>query len=270
MRCPEPPRLRPSQHGFTLVEAVIVIVITGIIAAMVAVFIRAPIQGYVDSARRAEMSDIADTAARRIARDLRLALPNSVRVFGGASGTSLEFLLTRSGGRYRADAAAAGDDPLDFGVPDTSFDILGAPLVFKTGDRIAISNLGVPGADAYAGDTLRSYNGIVGSATTKAQFTPSTPFPMESPARRFQVVETPVTYRCAGGGLWRHAGYTITATQANPPAGTPSLLASKLSDCQFTYEAVNQRFGLLSIRLKLAQGGETVSLYHEVHVYNVP
>jgi len=43
-----------------------------------------------------------------------------------------------------------------------------------------------------------------------------------------------------------------------------------VSGCLFTYEAVNQRFGLLSIRLTLAQSGETVALYHEVHVNNVP
>ena len=56
------------------------IAIVGIIGAMVAVFIRSPVQSYVDSARRAELGDVADTALRRIIRDLRLALPNSVRV----------------------------------------------------------------------------------------------------------------------------------------------------------------------------------------------
>ncbi len=67
------------QRGFTLIEAVMVIAITGIVAAMVAIFIRTPIQGYFDLERRVEMTDTADTALRRIARDLRLALPNSVR-----------------------------------------------------------------------------------------------------------------------------------------------------------------------------------------------
>ena len=50
--------------GFTLVEMIMVITITGIIGAMVAVFIRSPVDSYVDSARRAELSDIADTALR--------------------------------------------------------------------------------------------------------------------------------------------------------------------------------------------------------------
>lgn len=270
-----PPR-RGRQHGFTLAEAVIVIAITGIIAAVVAIFIRVPIQGYVDTARRAEMTDIADTAARRIARDLRLALPNSVRIFGGgATGTSVEFLQTRSGGRYRAVAGAAGDDPLEFDTPDTSFDILGAPMAFQSGDRIAIYNLGIAGANAYNGDTLRSYNGTTGSAVSNVVFTPNTPFPLESPGRRFQVVETPVTYRCdlAEKTLRRYSGYAISLAQADPPSGGISpvpLLATNVTSCLFTYEAVNQRLGLLSIRLTLAQGGETVSLYHDVHVNNVP
>ena len=48
------PASNSTQRGFTLIEAIIVIVITGILAGMVAVFIRAPIDAYVDSARRAD------------------------------------------------------------------------------------------------------------------------------------------------------------------------------------------------------------------------
>ena len=70
--------LRTRNCGFTLIEAIVVIVITGIIASMVAVFIRTPVDGYLDAERRAGLTDIADTAVRRMARDIRLALPNSV------------------------------------------------------------------------------------------------------------------------------------------------------------------------------------------------
>src|SRR6202007_3248571 len=61
--------------------------------------------GYVDSAARADMADTADTALRRMARDIRLALPNSIRVSPDAS--YIEFLETRTGGRY----LSADDNP---------------------------------------------------------------------------------------------------------------------------------------------------------------
>ncbi len=51
MRCGLSEKTDRQQRGFTLVEAIMVITITGILAAMVAIFIRAPIDAYVDSAR---------------------------------------------------------------------------------------------------------------------------------------------------------------------------------------------------------------------------
>jgi len=58
-----------ARGGFTLVEMIVVIAITGILAAAVAVFIRRPVESYVDAARRAELTDIADGALRRITRE---------------------------------------------------------------------------------------------------------------------------------------------------------------------------------------------------------
>src|SRR3990172_12597807 len=108
------------QRGFTLVEAVMVIVLTGIIAAVVAVFIQGPIQGYFDTARRSQSSDVADFALRRVARDLQTALPNSMRSTD-ANNYFLEFLPVRSAGRYRA--AGDGGDALDTSAADTAFTV---------------------------------------------------------------------------------------------------------------------------------------------------
>src|SRR5688572_4675890 len=110
-------------RGFTLLELIIVIVITGIIAAAVAVFMRMLIQSYFDTTRRAELTDRADTALRRMGRDIHLALPNSVRIAASGSNTAIEFLLTRSGGRYRASVTSTGTgDILDFNSgTDSSF-----------------------------------------------------------------------------------------------------------------------------------------------------
>jgi MSHA biogenesis protein MshO len=263
------------QRGFTLVEMIMVIVITGVIAGVVAIFIRSPVQSYFDMETRVELTDTADTALRRIGRDLRLALPNSVRIIDN---TTIEFLQTRAGGRYRTDVTAAGaGDALVFNAADASFDILGPPMTFAAGDQIVIYNLGIPGADAYAGNTLavhnrRAYNGLTGVAVTTVTMTSANPLPFDSPARRFHVVDTPVTYRCNGGTLTRHWGYAITAAQANPPVGGQSaLIAQNVSACTFTYAPlVNDRSGLVSMQIALTRNNETVTLYHEVHVSNVP
>lgn len=254
-----------------------VIAITGIISAVVAVFIQKPIQGYFDTARRAELTDIADTAVRRFSRDVHLALPNSVRITNG--GQTIEFLLTSAGGRYRAVPDVTAGAELDFTQNDTSFEVLGPTITFaptsapagqgETQNQIVIYNLGIPGADAYAGDNRRSY---VGGIPPNIQISSAVPFPFDSPSHTFQVVDTPVTYQCdltAGIlTLTRYSGYAINAA---PLAANGALLAKNVSVCQFAYTpGVTERSGLVTMRLSISQESETVTLYHEVHVSNVP
>jgi MSHA biogenesis protein MshO len=275
-------------QGFTLVEMIVVIVITGIIGGIVAIFLRAPVQGYVDSARRAEMTDIADTALRRISRDLRLALPNSVRVTTSGSSTFLEFIPTIGGGRYRdsTDSLGAGNI-LDFSVPDTSFDVLGPMPPGVAGDQIVVYNLGISGADAYAGNTLATHNrrAVSGVAGNVISITSTAALPFDScqydasgyvvGGCRFQVVQNPVTYVCnpTAGTLtrWQETSFVATPQPTAVPAGQP-VLATNVSACTFTYDAyvVAQSAGLVTMHLTITEQGESVSLYSATHVSNVP
>lgn len=149
--------LLTRNRGFTLIEAIVVIVITGIIAGMVAVFIRTPVDGYLDAERRAGLTDIADTAVRRMARDLRLALPNSVRTSADGSGLCIEFIPTKIGARYRAvvDGTTGNGDPLDFTTVDDRFEMLWlnstlpADSRIAAGDVVVVFNDGSSSGNAY-------------------------------------------------------------------------------------------------------------------------
>jgi MSHA biogenesis protein MshO len=268
------PRLRKAR-GVSLVEMIVVIAITGIIAAAVAVFIRRPVEAYIDAARRAELSDIADTALRRITRDLRTALPNSIRITAAGGVTYVEYLQTSGGGRYRSDVdTGGGGDPLNFTAADSTFDVIGPMPTLAAGDSIVIYNLNSSGAtaNAYAGDNRAAYGS---NTATTITLSAAKLFPFASPGKRFQVVQHPVTYACdlGTGQLRRYWGYAITAAQPTPPAGgSNALLASNITGCSFTYttSGTAQRTGVVELTLQVEQSGEKVRLFQQAHVNNVP
>jgi MSHA biogenesis protein MshO len=167
------PRFPRRSDGFTLIEAVMTIAIIGIVAGMVAVFMRIPILGYRDTVERAELTDQADLALRRMARDIRLALPNSVRV--SDAGDHLELLQTRSGARYLAAEDGFPLSPvLSWDDPNSrTFAALLPPNSFadvRVGDFVVVYNLG-PGmapADAYELAATGDIAGNIGGADNKA------------------------------------------------------------------------------------------------------
>jgi MSHA biogenesis protein MshO len=269
-------RRQHRERGFTLIEMIMVIVLMGIIGSMVAVFMKRPIDAYVDTARRAALTDTADTAARRMARDIRKALPNSIR---NPSNQCLEFIPTKTGGRYRTADAVAGDGTqLDFSQADTSFNMLGrnsdlpASQQLATGDVVAVYNLGITGADAYAGDNTSAITGVTDGTETVVTIASKT-FPFASPGNRFQVIpanEKIVAFVCSGGQLLRSANHAYG--NSCPTSGaTVSVLATNVQSCNFVYNGTDlQRNGLVQLSVTFAKDGEAASLYHEVHMDNTP
>lgn len=270
------PTSKQVTKGFTLVEMVVVITIVAILAAASALFIRNPTQAFIDSENRANLTDRADTALRRMARDIRNALPNSVRTTTSGLDSFIEFVPVKSAGRYRAAAGiAVGDNPLDFSLAADTFDVLGPSVTVASGDKLVIYNLGIAGSDVYEGSDSRalqttgnlsvlSFNGGI--------------FPLESPSSRFFVVSTPVSYACdmTNHELLMYSGYAIQVTQPVSVSTLNSLatarkLATGLTSCQVNYvPGILQRSGVITIYLGFTQDAATVSLMHQVNVVNSP
>lgn len=275
-------RRRNSVKGITLIEMVIAIVITGILGGIVAVFIRGPIEGYLASVRRADLTDAADGALRRIARDVRTALPNSLRETADPTPSNcFEFLPTVGGGRYRVQPRAdTTGDILDFASADTSFDIWAGTnslpsFAGAVTYHAVVYNLGIPGADAYD-VTYQNRAAIRNTSTATNIVLPvaGNQFPLPSPGKRFDVIPNfSVIYSCAGGNLIRSIRTPIAAAQLAACPTVGETLVSNVTACSFSYAAaVMQANGQLTMTLTLtdAPSGESIRLYQEVHVNNAP
>jgi MSHA biogenesis protein MshO len=279
-------------RGFTLIELVITIAVGSVVVAFMAMFIVTPMSAYTAQTRRATLVDAADSALRFIGRDLRAALPNSVRVSASGSVTALELLATADGARYQDSGPlsnpalaldlTAADGAFATTVPFTQLNLPWTSSAYF----LSIYNVGVPGADAYekanvitpAGTTITI---SAGATANQNLVTLSQPFQFAfgSPGQRVFLVSGPVSYLCdkAAATLTRYSGYTITSAQPastaalNAAGASAALVASNVADCQFVLSAgTAQRNGLATLTLQIAQSGESVQLLHQVEVVNAP
>lgn len=267
---------KPSQilcAGFTLVEMVVVIAVMGILGGMSTIFIPRVMQGYANSETYFQLVDISDNALRRIKRDIRNAVPNSVRI--SSDGRIIEFLPILHGGRYRnGPNALGGGNPLDFGTSNDSFDVLGPPVPqVSNGDGLVIYNMGIPGSDVYSGDDYRALS-TTGTNLSVLGFTGS-PFPYPSPGRRFYIVNTATLYVCdaATNRLLMYTGYPVVAglpaSVADLAGYTPSIIAEFVGQCNFSLDnGVMQHSGVLSMMLQLTRNGASVRLFHMIDLVN--
>lgn len=296
------------QHGFTLVELILVIVITAIVAASVSFFIKPAIDSYTDSRLRADIADQADTSLRRMLRDVRRSVPNSLRV---PSDQCFEVVPAVAGGRYRMgpdnvnDAAACNPQPVPPAAPvatcsawvDTSqqtlaFDTLSqlstTPAV---GDWVVINNQN--GNDVYSGAN-RSAISAVGATNSSTQgYTRITMSALQvSPGYtggRFQTVsnsEQSVFYICSGanGALDSHGdgqgtlyrlvrSFTSAYPAACPSTAGAVVLATRVKSCSFIYDpnqGATQQSGFLWMDIEIARNNETSHVAVGAHVVNVP
>ena len=279
--------------GFTLVELVIAMTVSVVVVAFVALFISAPVQGFTDQSRRARLVDAADTALRRMSRDVRRALPNSVRTTTNGSVVALELLGSIDGARYRAQPPGTADQVLDFTLADTAFNVIGpftqvAKPFSSTSAYLAIYNVGVPGADAYELANVITLPGtqinIVGDVPAgedRVTLSSAFRFAFGSPTQRIFLVEGPVSYLCdtASRTLRRYSGYSIAPSQASRDSAaellgfgaSETLMADRVAACAFRYTpGTAERAGLISMELAIADAGETITLLAQTHVDNVP
>ena len=284
--------------GFTLVELVVVIVLTAIVASFMVLFLDAPMQSYFAQTRRSDLVDSADRITRAVSADVRTALPNSLRI--NPAGSALELLATKGVARYYGQNDKNGTPPgeeLTIGASATSFGTLDSftaqALPYQAQDYVSVGNLGPPTYDAY-----NSADGVMTALRTiTVDPNPSTPpyvaqenlvqlgaaftfkaagAPATQPSvHNAYLVSGPVSYVCnpnpgnpAAGTLRRYSGYAVSAAQPVPPGGgTSALIAHDVAACTISLVAApaGYAYGQLAIlSVSLASNGETLQVFLEM------
>lgn len=219
--------LSSRQKAFTLVEMVAVIVILTIVALSSTTFIRFGAQSYTDSTRRYDLSQQGRFAIERISREVRNALPNSVRVatatVSGIEYQCLEFMPIEAAGSYLgsvSDQAVTTYQAVYFPFPVGS--VTGYSVVIYP--RLA--------TDIYASSSYISTLDSVGARINNQRavtLAASTQFAEESPQKRFFIVRDRVSFCAVDGRILRYAGYTAASSaQPVPPSSAASLVAENI------------------------------------------
>jgi MSHA biogenesis protein MshO len=249
-------------RGFTLIELVVAVAISSVVVVFVAMFIGAPIGAYETHTRRAAL--VADTSGAwpRMEKDLRSALPNSLRARRNGSYVVIEMLPVLETARY---------------VPPVSGTLIATGISLTTAMPAYLSVN--PGTDVYAltASTVPVTSWAVGPTATTGEFqvtvAPAPAPAADSPKGRVFLVGRPITYLCdeGQGTLRRYANYTAASLQTahdtpgelTGPGISNDLVTQGLTNCDFQVPAVAaNQLQTASVHLTTTRNGDSVNLLH--------
>jgi MSHA biogenesis protein MshO len=266
-------------RGFTLIEVVVSIAISAIVVVFAAMFITVPLAAYEAHSRRTVLVADASGAWPRMAEDLRLALPNSLRTRRNGNFVVIELLKVADVVRYVPPTTASFNTAGVFRRIALNFN--------STLYYLSVNNTGPGpgGVDAYtlagsmtpAGSRIVIDAGAAGEALVTV--TPAAAFTADSPRFRLYLVSGPVTYLCdeGQGTLVRYENYTIAPNQAardsaaelNAAGPAGELITRHLTGCNFAVSDVLAQGGpqpqTASVSLTTEKEDDSVTLLHSAH-----
>ncbi len=266
---------RPTrQQGFTLVELVIVIVLAGLIAVGSTLFIGQAVKGVTDTAERQKIAATSWIVSEKISRDLRRALPNSLRL-GSSSGFTdncIEFVPIVEGTFYRSipvGVAESTAELFEFESYDAGQLASGDRLAVFPRDNIESYSLASPGPISSPMSSIAA-GSLPG--TVAVSFLSNTAFQDESPQNRVYVVREPLSYCFASGVLRMYRNYGFQSAFSSGALSNPVVVATGMRSGSFEYDtsSVNTNATVNILSSFELENGVAFEFNQEVQVRNVP
>jgi MSHA biogenesis protein MshO len=255
--------------GFTLVELIFVLVILGLVASMGSGFVVSALDTYKASSTRHQLLQRGRLVIEQMSRELRMALPNSLRT--SASGNCIEFMPVVAASQARSVVPdIANNRPVASSIAVALFDLT------SNGDHVVIAPL--TSADVYTASNpaARTSLGSLSPGThTSIPLGGNHRFTRNSASRRVYIGADPVRFCLVGGGLLRYSnyGFSTSALTDSNPGGDSAIMSHAVSTSSqaFTLSAGSEdRNTSAHIQLDFTRDTLTLALQHQVLVRNVP
>ena len=275
-----------GSNGFTLIELLVTMSVSAVVVAFMALFITTPVDAYLAQTRRTELHKSEASAWESVSRDVRTALPNSVRTLRNGSVVALEMLTVLDWARYRDGTVMVTPAiQLDLTAPDGAFRTTSHFLNVVLPASLVVEPLN---ADPYQTPNVMTPPGTVvgigGSPTPgedQVSIAPAFRFTPGSPTHHVFLVSGPVNYLCdeTAGTLRRYVGYSIAsnlATRASDAqltgaGATSALVAQNVTACSVGVSAgTAQHNQLVTLQVTFTQGGESILLAQQARVVYQP
>lgn len=255
--------LSPRVQGFTLIELIVVMVILGILASIGVGFVVKVTDSYQTTQRRAVILNTARPALERMTRQLRDALPYSVRIVN--SGNCVEFMPIAAGGNYLDQVP----DQLN-GAAATSSSIAVSPYVIDFGTPQHVT-IGALSASEIYGAGAQSRATYASGSSTSVVLTAPKQWLRNSINQRFYLLDDPEAFCVVGNELRAYEGLDVNDSSVNL-AGTYALLSrSVTATTPFVLEAGSEnRNSIVTMDITFSKDSESMQFEQRVMIRNVP
>ena len=266
------PAFKKSTRGFTLIEMIAVIVILSILAAMGGTFVVESTKSYQSSQTRTRLVNTGRQAIERMSRQLRIALPYSVRLTN--SNMCVEFMPIASGGSYIGHFQGANFK--EAYVPDLLNGAAAAAIVVVSPHAIDFGAAQFVSIGAMAANEVYGVNpgsrAVLGSRTnTQLTLAAARIWQRNSVNKRFYLLNTPQAF-CVVNSELRFYDNQDAASAAVDLTSSYSLLAANVvATAPFALTAgAENRNTLVQFTIAFAHKTESVAFNHSVMIRNVP
>ena len=261
-------------QGFTLIEVIVVIVLLSLLSVLGTKFIVDSTNSYQSTQTRSRLVNTGRQAVERMSRQLRIALPFSVRLTNVSSNTAcLEFLPIAAGGAYLgylsggnysgyvADSLNGANAMATISVAPHSVDFGAAQFV----------SIGATGPNELYGAGAVSRAILISRTNTLLTLSAATRWQRNSLNKRFYLLNAPQAFCIVASQLRFYANQDVTASAVDLTSAYSLLADNVASTTPFALTAGSEnRNTIVQFNINFAFKGESVAFNNSVMIHNVP